>query len=66
MTYSVKSIESSDTVVLDSGDKYRAADSNGRSALFSVRVGDTVDVKGSGSDTTMKVFGKDAFKVKRV
>ncbi len=66
MTYKVKSIEFSDIVVLDNGDKYKACDSEGRAALFSLRAGDSVDISGSFGDKVMKVPGREGFKVKRV
>ena len=66
MSYKVKNIEFSDVVVLDNGYKYQACDSEGKSAVFSLHAGDSVDISGSFADTVMKVFGREGFKVKRV
>ena len=64
MSYKVKNIEFSDIVVLDNGDKYQACDSEGKSAVFSLHAGDSVDISGSFADTVMHAFGGNKFKVK--
>ncbi len=65
MQYKVTSVEFGDTVVLDNGDKYRSADSIGRSEILYIREGDKVELLHQGVDTFMRRFGGNEFKVTR-
>lgn len=66
MNYTVRLVEFGDTVTMETGERYRAVDSQGKTAVFFIRPKDSVDVWQSGDETSMRAFGGKVFKVKRV